>query len=267
MGRWKIELEPSSPQSSSGPSKSRYRVLRPGSLTPLLLLDEQETKDLADALGEALKPAGQQASERAEGGPRRVSVQLAKQRVRIRAANRTVKLAVNEAGELLDALAHTFGRTAGPTKMRPPASVGRATPAERPAAWQCSRCMGTASASAPQSPPVVGCVEGGQHDWMRGGVLRLVEAVQQSLPGHTVSLARDADEAGRCTTSCRVEDAKGQPVGVAVVTDDYAASASLDRIEARASEVARLLKVLRAYGDAPSRYVEVNERGIRIRLR
>jgi hypothetical protein len=262
MGRWKIEVE----ASGSGAAPGRYRLLRPDAPSSPLQLDEQEARDLTDALIEMLRPQGYAAANGTGTEPRRVTVTRAKNRLRIRTQSATVKLPANEASALLEALAGTVGRATGRAKPRETPSLPRATGNPRPGSWQCSRCMITASGAPPDPPPAAGCHEGSPHEWVRSSVIRLVETVQQSLPGHTVSIVTDANAPTPEGTSCRVDDAAGQLVGVAVMTDECAMSAPLDRIEARANEVARLLKILRSAGDA-ARYVEVNERGVRIRLR
>jgi hypothetical protein len=258
MGRWKIEVE------QPGTPNARYRAFRPDAPSSLLQLDEREARDLMDALIELVKPNGHVASPGAAGEPRSVTVMRSKNKLRVRTQATSVKLPEGDALGLFEALAGTLARKSE-GKPREAASKPRAANG-RPAAWQCSRCATTGNGAGPEPPAAAGCEDGSTHEWVRGGVIRLAEAVQQSLPGHTVSIVRDADAAAKHTTSCRVDGPTGDLVGVAVVTDEGATTASLDRIEARAAEVARLLKVLRSSGDV-ARYVEVNERGIRIRLR
>jgi hypothetical protein len=259
MGRWKIEVE------QPGTPDARYRAFRPDAPSSLLQLDEREARDLMDALIEIVKPNGHVASPAAPGQPRSVTVTRSKNKLRVRTQATAIKVPESDALGLFEALAGTLARKPERAKGRDASPLPRAANG-RPAAWQCSQCSATGNGAGPEPPAAAGCQDGGTHEWVRGGVIRLAEAVQQSLPGHTVSIVRDAEAVAARTTSCRVDSPTGELVGVAVVTDEGATTASLDKIEARATEVARLLKILRSSGDA-ARYVEVNERGIRIRLR
>jgi hypothetical protein len=256
MGRWKIEVE------QAGTPDVRYRAFRPDAPSSLLQLDERQARDLMDALIEIVKPNGHVASPATPGEPRSVTVTRTKNKLRVRTQTAQIKVPESDAIGLFEALAGTLARKPERAKTAP---LPRATNG-RPAAWQCSSCSATGNGAGPEPPSAAGCQGGGTHEWVRGGVIRLAEAVQQSLPGHTVSIVRDAEAIAARATSCRVDSPTGELVGVAVVTDEGATTASLDKIESRATEVARLLKILRSSGDA-ARYVEVNERGIRIRLR